>query len=263
MKYEAGFIGAGNMGGALAAAVYKSVKSLAVFDRNEEKTAALKKTFKRVVITDPADLAANARFVFLAVKPNVILKVAAELKNLISEDTVVVTMAAGVALQEICEAVGTNRCIRIMPNTPAAVGQGMILYCCADGVSEQEEADFISVMKSAGVIDKLDEKLFDAAAALSGCGPAYVYMFAEALADGAVACGVPREKAALYAAQTILGSAAMLKESGKHPEKLKDEVCSPGGTTIEGVLALEQSGFRYAAASAVKAAYEKTAKLKK
>ncbi|MCQ2421105.1 MAG: NAD(P)-binding domain-containing protein, partial [Clostridia bacterium] len=198
MKYEAGFIGAGNMGGALAAAVYKSVKSLAVFDRNEEKTAALKKTFKRVVITDPADLAANARFVFLAVKPHGTLKVAAELKSLSSEDTVVGTMAAGVALQEICEAVGTNRCIRIMPNTPAAVGQGMILYCCADGVSKQEEADFLSVMKSAGVIDKLDEKLFDAAAALSGCGPAYVYMFAEALADGAVACGVPREKAALY-----------------------------------------------------------------
>ena len=263
MKYEAGFIGAGNMGGALATAVYRSVKTLAVFDMDTKKTEALKKTLKKVEITDTADLAGNSRFVFLAVKPNVIVNVAAGLKGQLSPDTVVVTMAAGVALSEICEAVGSERCIRIMPNTPAAVGQGMILYCCGAQISAADEAAFLAVMKAAGVIDKLDEKLFDAAAALSGCGPAYVYMFAEALADGAVACGVPREKAALYAAQMIQGSAAMLKQSGRHPEKLKDEVCSPGGTTIEGVMALEKSGFRYAAATAVTAAYEKTAKLKK
>ena len=263
MKYDAGFIGAGNMGGALATAVYQSVRSLAVFDMDEKKTLSLKKSLKRLTIADADEIAANSRFVFLAVKPNVILKVAEQLRGKLSADTVVVTMAAGVALSEICEAVGSERCIRIMPNTPAAVGQGMILYCCGAGVSSADEIDFLAVMKRAGVIDKLEEKLFDAAAALSGCGPAYVYLFAEALADGAVACGVPREKAALYAAQTLLGSAAMLRESGRHPEKLKDEVCSPGGTTIEGVLALEQSGFRYAAASAVKAAYEKTAKLKK
>ena len=257
MKYDAGFIGAGNMGGALATAVYKSVKTLAVFDMDTKKTEALKKTLKKIEITDTADLAGNSRFVFLAVKPNVILTVAAGLKGQLSADTVVVTMAAGVALAEICKAVGTDRCIRIMPNTPAAVGQGMILYCCGAGISEADEGEFLAVMKAAGVIDKLDEKLFDAAAALSGCGPAYVYMFAEALADGAVACGVPRDKAALYAAQTILGSAAMLKESGKHPEKLKDEVCSPGGTTIQGVRMLEKNGFRSALFEAVVAATEK------
>ena len=263
MKYNAGFIGAGNMGGALATAVYKSVKTLAVFDMDDKKTAALQKTLPGLVVTDTDDLAGQTRFVFLAVKPNVILKVAEGLRGKLSADTVVVTMAAGVALGEICAAVGSERCIRIMPNTAAAVGRGMLLYCCGSAVSEQDEAEFLQIMAKAGVIDKLDEKLFDAAAALSGCGPAYAYIFAQALADGAVSCGVPRDKAALYAAQTLYGSAAMLLQSGKHPEKLKDEVCSPGGTTIAGVLALEEGAFRADAAKAVIAAYEKTAKLKK
>lgn len=139
----------------------------------------------------------------------------------------------------------------------------MILYCVANEITEKDQADFLNLVKGAGLVDKIDEKLIDAAAALTGCGPAYVCMFAQALSDGAVSCGVPRDKAAVYAAQTILGSAKMLQSSGKHPEKLKDEVCSPGGTTIAGVMALEKMKFRSAAASAVCAAYEKTAKLKK
>ncbi len=263
MKYSAGFIGTGNMGGALATAVYGSSEQIALCDTDVKKAEMLKEKLPCAEVVDLEKLAADTRFVFLAVKPNVILKVAQKLKDIIQDDTVIVTMAAGVSLEEISGAVGCDRCIRIMPNTPAAVGEGMILYCCGPAVTEQDETEFLSLMCKAGLVDRLDEKLFDAAAALSGCGPAYVYMFAQSLADGAVACGVPREKAERYAAQTIYGSAAMLKKSKKHPEKLKDEVCSPGGTTIAGVLALEKAKFRSAAASAVTAAYEKTAKLKK
>ena len=130
-------------------------------------------------------------------------------------------------------------------------------------MSAEDEAEFLALLSSAGIVDKIDEKFIDAAAALSGCGPAFVYIFTEALAEGAVKCGLPRDKALLYAKQTVFGSAAMMLGSDKHPERLKDEVCSPGGTTIEGVLALEKGAFRATAASAVTAAFEKTAKLKK
>ena len=263
MKYSAGFIGTGNMGGALASAVYNVKQNIALCDTNTAKADELKATLKNAEVTDIETLSQNCEFIFLAVKPNVIKNVAESIAEKISGNTVIVTMAAGVSTDEICAAVQSDKVIRIMPNTPAAVGKGMILYCLADGVDETNEKKFLELLSKAGKVDKLDEKLFDAAAALSGCGPAYVYMFAEALADGAVACGVPRDKAALYAAQTILGSAEMLIKSGKHPEKLKDEVCSPGGTTIAGVLTLEKEKFRCACANAVVSAYEKTEKLKK
>ena len=262
MKYSAGFIGTGNMGSALATAVYRTKKDIVFFDTNFEKAQILLENLEQADIADIDTIAKNAKFIFLAVKPNVILKVAAGLKGKISKSTTVVTMAAGVTLKEICNAAGTDNVIRIMPNTPAAVGEGMILYCTAK-VSEKTEKEFIEIMSGAGIIDKLPEKNFDAAAALSGCGPAFVYMFAQSLADGAVACGVPREKAALYAAQTIFGSAQMLKQSGKQPEILKEEVCSPGGTTIAGVASLEEAAFRSAVADAVTASFKKTAELKK
>ena len=211
----------------------------------------------------PNTLVSESKFVFLGVKPNVILKVAEQIKECVTDETVIVSMAAGVDLVTLENALDTERIIRIMPNTPVAVGEGMILYCTANAVTEADISMFLQLMSSAGVVDAIDEKLIDAAAALSGCGPAFVYMFAEALADGAVKCGLPRDKAMKYAKQTILGSGAMMMSVDKHPGQLKDEVCSPGGTTIEGVLALENGGFRYLASSAVTAAFEKTAKLKK
>ena len=261
MSFSASFIGTGNMGSALAAAVSRTDQNIGLFDLDTKKAQSLAKIIGAAVTT--VEEAAKSQFLFLAVKPNVIINVAKSLNGMLAENTVIVTMAAGVSLSDICTAAGTDRCIRIMPNTPAAVGEGMILYCVANEITEKDQADFLNLVKGAGLVDKIDEKLIDAAAALTGCGPAYVYMFAQALSDGAVSCGVPRDKAAVYAAQTILGSAKMLQNSGKHPEKLKDEVCSPGGTTIAGVMALEKMKFRSAAASAVCAAYEKTAKLKK
>ena len=264
MKYKVGFLGTGNMGSALATAVYQAEKDIALCDKHEEKLADLQNQLPEatlIAFENREELYRESAFLFLGIKPKGIPTAAGELKDCISEETVLVTMAAGVQLKELCAAAGTDKCIRIMPNTPAGLGQGMILYCCGPAITEAEETEFLRLMSAAGKIDKLDEALFDAASALSGCGPAYVYMFAQALADGAVACGLPRAKATAYAAQTILGSAAMLMESGKHPEQLKDEVCSPGGTTIAGVMELERNHFRSAAAQAVIAAYEKTKRL--
>ena len=171
-------------------------------------------------------------------------------------------MIAGVSLDTLGQLLGAGKkIIRIMPNTACAVGQGVLLVCANANVTAQELAEFEEMMEHSGVVDRIDEKLIDAASAVSGCGPAYAYMFIEALADGGVKCGLPRAKAIRYAAQMLLGSAEMVLQSGKHPELLKDEVCSPGGSTIAGVAALEEHGFRSACIDAVDAAYEKTKKL--
>ena len=145
-----------------------------------------------------------------------------------------------------------------MPNTPASIGEGMILYTCGEGVTSQEQEAFLSAMSGAGRLTALPENLIDAGSAVSGCGPAFVDLFIEALADGGVACGLPRPAAMELAAQMVAGSARLVLESGRHPGELKDAVCSPGGTTIQGVRALEQRGFRGSVMEAVIAAYEKT-----
>ena len=150
-----------------------------------------------------------------------------------------------------------------MPNTPVEAEKGMILYCCDNLVTERDENSFKNALKNAGKLDKIDEKLIDAASAISGCGPAFVYMFAQSLADGGVECGLPRDKALLYATQTIIGAGEMILKTGKHPELLKDNVCSPAGCTIAGVHALEDSAFRDACMNAVSASFERTKELGK
>ena len=175
---------------------------------------------------------------------------------------VLVTMAAGTTIEKLLGLLGDEYpVIRIMPNTPASIGQGMILYTCGAGVTAAEEEGFLAAMAGAGRFLRLEERLIDVGSALSGSGPAFVDLFMEALADGAVACGLPRKQALEMAAQTLLGSAALLLESGKHPGELKDAVCSPGGTTIQGVRVLEERGFRAAVMDAVIATYEKNLKL--
>lgn len=262
MKYKAGFIGAGNMGGTLLRAVAKAVGGMntAVYDINANQAKAAAEKVGAAVLSEE-ELILQCEYIFLGVKPNVIASVCADIRESITDGSTVVSMAAGINLDFLCRELKTDRVIRIMPNTPADVGEGTVLYCTADGV--KDDGEFLSLMGKCGLTDKIDESLIDAAAALSGCGPAFVYMFIEALADGAVRCGLPRAKAELYAKQTVLGAAKLALSSQKHPGRLKDEVCSPGGTTIEGVLALEKSAFRSAAANAVTAAYDKTAKLKK
>ena len=264
MKYEAGFIGAGNMGGALALAAMKKVgeDKVAVACSSEESTAA-KAAKLGCAAAHAEEIIADSRYVFLGVKPQMLRSVVQSLEKPLHEaDTVFVSMIAGVSLDTLGQLLGAGKkIIRIMPNTACAVGQGVLLVCANANVTAQELADFEAMMEHSGVVDRIDEKLIDAASAVSGCGPAYAYMFIEALADGGVKCGLPRAKVIRYAAQMLLGSAEMVLQSGKHPELLKDEVCSPGGSTIAGVAALERSGFRSACIEAVDAAVEKTKQL--
>jgi pyrroline-5-carboxylate reductase len=148
-----------------------------------------------------------------------------------------------------------------MPNTPVSVGAGVVLCAASENVTAEEREAFAAALVGAGGVDEIPEKLMDAASALSGCGPAFVDLFLEALSDGAVACGLPRDKALRYAEQTVLGSAKLALESGEHPAVLKDKVCSPGGSTIAGVRALEKGAFRAAAMEAVIAAFGRTKEL--
>lgn len=268
MNYKFGFIGCGNMGGALAQAVVKSVNSaqVALCDANIEKAAALAECLGcGVALLE--HVAQSAEYIFLGVKPQGfegLFETISPILKARKDRFVLITMAAGVSVSAVEKMCGVKApVIRIMPNTPVSVGEGMILYTANDAVTEDEIDTFLHALAKAGKLDEIAEDKIDAASALSGCGPAFVYLFAEALADGAVECGLARDKANLYAAQTLLGAAELLLQSGKHPGELKDAVCSPGGTTIAGVHALEEGSFRSTTMSAVTAAYEKTLKLKK
>lgn len=264
MKFKAGFIGCGNMGGALSEAVAHSIgeSNVTFYDTDIKKVKAFHD--KTNILPSPSQTVySESKFIFFGVKPNIIENVLREAADFTGKNSIIVSMAAGVSINTVAASVGADKkIIRIMPNTPAAIGAGTVLYSLNKNVTTDDETDFLNIMSKTGIVSKIDENLIDAAAALSGCGPAFVYIFIEALADGAVACGLPREKALLYAKQTVLGSAALALDSKKHMGELKDNVCSPGGTTIEGVLTLEKGSFRATAASAVIAAYEKTKKLK-
>ena len=260
-----GFLGCGNMGSALARAAAKRTNSLLLANRTPAKAETLAMELGGLA-ADNGQVARECDLIFLGVKPQMMAGLLAELAPVFRERTdrfVLVTMAAGLSMESIRSMAGGDYpVIRIMPNTPASIGEGMILYC-ATGVEPEELEAFCTLMSGAGALDELPEGLIDAGSALSGCGPAFVYPFIEALADGAVACGLPRQKAQQYAAQTLIGAAKLVLESGEHPGALKDAVCSPGGSTIQGVRALEQGGFRSAVMEAVMAAYQKTVDLGK
>lgn len=263
MKF--GFIGCGNMGGAIARAVCSAVGGEQVLLANKTRSKAEALAAKLHCKIGSNEDAAECDFVFLGVKPQMMADMLYGIRSVLAEnrDVVLVSMAAGLTTQRIREMAGGDYpVIRIMPNTPAAVGQGMIQYCTLDVMDTQEQA-FLAAMAPAGRLDAIAEHLMDAASAVSGCGPAYACMFLEALADGGVACGLPRAKAIEYAAQMLLGTAQQVLDSGDHPGVLKDAVCSPGGSTIRGVLALEEHNFRSAVASAVLSACERNRDLSK
>lgn len=268
MNQKIGFIGAGNMGGALAAAAVKGVAPENVFlaDKSEE-LARKKAEALGCRVCDTQEAAAECGMIFLGVKPQVLPALMEEIGDILAarqDEFLLVSMAAGVTMESIRKMAGKDHpVIRIMPNIPVSVGSGMILYDATGNVSDTMLQRFQEAMEKAGLTDRLPEHLIDAGSAISGCGPAFVCMFAEALADGAVACGLPRDKALIYCAQTLLGTAKLLLESGQHPGQLKDAVCSPGGSTIEGVRALEQNGFRGSVLEAVDAAYRRTKELGK
>ena len=259
---KVGFIGTGNMGAALARAVVRADYPICLYDKDGAKARALADEIggKAVSLTELFEV---CDYIFVGVKPNILPILAEEVAAVsVESKPTLISMAAGTSLQKLCGLFGGYPIIRIMPNTSVAYGEGMTLWCADSTVSDTAAADFEDMMSESGRLDRIPESMIDAASALSGCGPAFVYMFMEALADGGVHCGLPRDKATLYAAQTLIGAATTLLESGKHPEALKDAVCSPGGTTIEGVRTLENGGFRASAMNAVIAAYNKTLGMK-
>lgn len=259
-----GCIGTGAMGGAIIRSICKKydTKNIYVTDKNSDfgKNFA-NETGVQFVSTNAEVLSCD--YIFLAVKPQFLGDVFAEIGKNISPNSVIISMAAGVKLEKLNSFAPKARFVRMMPNVCAQVGEAMTALSFGENISETEVSTVKEILSCAGKVEIVPEKLMDCVTAVSGSGPAFVFMFIEALADAAVKCGMPRSQAYTYAAQTVHGSAQMVLESQKHPAELKDMVCSPSGTTIEGVAALEQNGFRNAVISAVTAAYEKSISLGK
>ena len=262
-----GFIGTGNMGGALASAAAKSGEvEVLLANRTRAKAEALAARINAAVSSNEI-VAKEADHIFLGVKPQMIAGMLTDIAPALRERRsapVLVSMVTGPSIARIQELAGGDYpVIRIMPNMPAAVGEGVIFYACSENCEKAQLEAFLHYMAPAGKLFPLEEKLQNAGSAVAGCGPAFAAMFLEALADGGVACGLPRAGAVQYAAQMMLGTAKMVLETGEHPGMLKDSVCSPGGSTIQGVRTLEERGMRAAVFDAVIAAYEKNCGLKK
>ena len=270
---EIGCIGSGNMGTALmkGAAGIIGPQNIGYCDLEKDKAKAAAASLGAKVYSSNTEAAMKADYIFLAVKPQVLKDVLEEIAPAVKERLLageganapaLVSMAAGWSIGKIQAALGFKApVLRIMPNTPALISRGVIVMAPSVEMPEEKIAEAEKILSAAGLVDRLDERYLDAVTGLSGSGPAYVFMFIEALADGGVRAGLPRDKALRYAAQTVLGSAAMVLETGKHPGELKDMVTSPGGTTIAGLAALENGAFRAAAINAVEAASKRAAEL--
>ena len=261
MKY--GFIGCGNMGGAIAKALSKSTTDICVADRSGKAKALAAEL--GIQYADNASIAADCDRIFLAVKPHLMQEVLEPLIPILQQKKpLLISMAAGLEVKKIEAFAGGNiSVIRIMPNTPTAIGMGVIQYCSNPLVDADILSDWLADMAPCGLVDPLEERLIDAASALSGSGPAYMFAFLEALVDGAVSCGIPWQKAFDYAAMTMAGAAEMYLQTKQHPAALKNAVCSPGGSTLAGLRALEQHAFRAAAMDCVTATYNKNKELGK
>ena len=267
MEKKLGLIGYGNMGSAIASAILDAKalepEEMAVY---EISPRARKKAMQDeiLVVDDLKDLCQMCSILLLAVKPD---KAASVLQTagFALEGKALMSIAAGVSSRKLKEFAGTFflRVLRIMPNTPAMVGAGCMVLCRDTDFTQAEKEEAERLMSAVGIVEWIEEKHLDAVTGLSGSGPAYVAMFIEALADGGVACGLPRMESTLLAAKMLKGSAALTLESGSTPGELKDQVCSPGGSTIQGVRTLEKCGFRGAVMDAVIAAFDKTLDMKK
>ena len=263
---EFGFIGVGNMGGALAGAVCKKVgaENVLVSDYAVEKAEAFAEGFG-CVAADNKKIASEAKFIFLGVKPQVLPSVAESLReDLTRRETpfVLVTMAAGVSIASLEDMLGMRApVIRIMPNTPVAVGEGMILYTANEAVSDEALCEFVSSLSLAGKTDRIEEALIDAASVISGCGPAFMYMFLEAMASAGEKLGLDGKQARAYAEQTMIGAATLAASSDETLETLRVRVCSPGGSTIEGVKKFQSLGLSETVAEALGASYRRTKEL--
>lgn len=259
-----GFIGLGNMatamiGGMLSKGIAKP-EDIIGSAKTENTKQSVKTRFNINVADNNAEVASKSDILFLAVKPIFFPEVIGEIKTSVSTNTIIVSIAAGKTIAYMEEAFGRNdlKIVRCMPNTPALVLEGCTGVCANDNVSPDNLDKVLELLRSFGIANVVPERLMDVVVGVSGSSPAYVFMFIEAMADEAVAAGMPRKQAYEFAAQSVLGSAKMVLETGKHPGELKDMVCSPGGTTISAVKVLEEKGMRAAVMDAMEACIEKS-----
>ena len=268
IKKRVGFIGAGQMATALGEGFVRaglvSGAEVIASDPSPEARQRFAQATGGQSVVDNCEVARSADVLFLAVKPQQMLGVAAELRGKLAADLLVVSIAAGIRLAVLAQGFGEGvRLVRVMPNAPCLVGKGACGYCLG-GTATAADGQLVEQLLSAvGLAMAVEEKLLDAVTGLSGSGPAFVYVIIEALSDGGVRMGLPRSVASALAAQTVLGAAQMVLSTGDHPGVLKDRVASPGGTTIAGLQALEQAGLRGGLMAAVEAATRRSLELAK
>ena len=256
------------MGGALAGSVIKKTGGEAVYvcrttpERSAESAAKL-----GCRAASAEEICETCGLIFLGVKPQGLCALSDKISPILkkrNDEFVLVSMAAGVTLETLCGMFGDNaKIIRIMPNLPVSTGDGAVLFCGNRNVTDEDGKAFFEILTNAGEIIPLSEKLFDAGTAISGCGPAFIYMCIDALSEGGVRCGLTKETALRLAALTVSGSAASTIKSGRHPGELRDDVCSPAGSTVAGVAVLEERAFRAAVSDAVVASFSRTKELGK
>ena len=263
---KTGFIGTGNMGYAILKGLLKiySQDELMITDANKDKRKQVSQETGVAAAEDNETLAKSVKYIVLAVKPQYYGAVLKDIAPVVTKEQVIISIAPGITIDDLKKELGDDkRIVRAMPNTPALIGEGMTGVCYDRQLfTEEEEKEIHPFFSSFGKRRIVEERLINAVVCVSGSSPAYVYMFIEALADSAVKYGLPRDTAYEMAAQAVAGSAKMVLETGKHPGELKDAVCSPGGTTIAAVSALEEAGFRSAVIKAADACFEKCNSLK-
>lgn len=266
MNKKIGFIGAGNMARAMMTGMIESElissENIMASSKTKKTMESIEKDLKIKTTLDNKEVAGFSDYLILAVKPfkyDLILK---EIKNFIKDETIIIIIAAGISIEYLKRTLGQERkVIKAMPNTPAMIREGMTALTFGNKIDENEKTEIISIFESFGKVEEIDEDLMDGFTTIAGSSPAYVYMMIEAMADGAVLQGIPRDKAYIFASQAVLGAAKMVLETGLHPGELKDNVCSPGGTTIEAVAKLEEKGFRSAIIEAIQVCGEKSKEL--
>ena len=251
-----GFIGTGNMAGAIMGGIIQKQifrpEEIIGSDVSEKGRERVREQYGIAVTAENREVAEKAEILILSVKPQFYPEVIAEIRECIKPEQLIITIAPGKTLEWLQEQFGRRvKLVRTMPNTPAMVGEGMTAVCCSEEVTEEELEKVLSILGAFGKAEIVPERLMDVVVSVSGSSPAYVFILIEAMADAAVADGMPRAQAYAFAAQAVYGSAKMVLETGKHPGELKDMVCSPAGTTIEAVRVLEEKGMRSAVIEAM------------
>lgn len=269
MSYKIGFIGCGNMGKAFLRGILLSKlvtkKDMYVYEKFDSK--GIKKEFGVEICENENEVVKKSDIIFLAVKPKDYFIVLEKVKESIDATKIIITMAPGILLESVENTISNEKfrgkVVRTMPNLPLMIGEGCIAYSFGEIITSEEKKFISDLFGRIGLSIEIKEELFDAIIGASGSSPAFVYMFIEAMADGAVMAGLPRKDAYQLIAQTVVGCGKMVLETGKHPGELKDDVCSPGGTTIVGVKTLEEKGFRGSVIEAVEATVKKSKEMKK